>query len=124
MLDIYLQIEGNIPLNSEKYRTFTQFNYKDCLKSSKINQVEDAVLQEMRENLKKIPQPDGTSQFSIKYVVNSPLSDPFPNSSSNYNYALKQAKYNYSRNLSQPGGQAAVDELVARGVRERVTLNY
>ena len=72
----------------------------------------------MRENLNKIPLPDGTTQFSVKYVTNSPLSELFPSKTSNYSYACKQAKYNYNQILAQPGGKAAVDEMVARGVRE------
>ena len=96
----------------------TKFNCKDCLKNSKINSAENSVLQEMRENLKKIPMPDGTIQYSIKYVTNAPLSESFPSKSSNYLYTCNQAKFNYKKILAQTGGKAAVDELVARGVRE------
>ena len=81
--DTHLQNEGNIPMNTNKCKTCTEYNCKNCLKNDKINSAEETMLQEMHESIKKIPLPDGTTQFSVKYVTNSPLSQSFPSNTSN-----------------------------------------
>ena len=105
-------------MSASKCKACTKYNCKSCLKNDKISPGEEAVLQEMGEIIKKISLLDGTTQFVIKYIKNSPLENSFYSSTSNYLYSLKQAIYDYRKILSKPGGKQAVDEMIQKGVKE------
>ena len=69
----------------------------------------------MEGNLQEDKLPDGTIQFTSRYVFAKEPEEAFPVSKSNYETALRQSRTNYKKMLDSQGGREAVKTMVDRG---------
>ena len=68
--------------------------------------------------MKKVELEDGLYQFHVSYIVYEPLENIFTSSTSNFDYAVVQARKNYKKILGVEGGREAIHEMMTRGKKE------
>ena len=70
---------------------------------------------EVKEGMKKVELEDGSYHFHVSYIVYEPLENIFNSSTSNFDYAVAQARRNYRKILAVECGREAIHEMMSRG---------